>query len=113
MTGGGTRYMQVYEHIPPVLKRKSRAMRNQYANLWVKLLKLGVEQGEVAPELDLLIVVPYVLGGLNRIPEWYHPAKFRTQDVSAVACSILLNGLTLASTSAPGRSKRRAARHAV
>jgi AcrR family transcriptional regulator len=106
MTGSGTYYMQVYEYLPPVLKRSSRTMRDKYAKLWFDLLKFGVEQGAVDPGLNLAIAVPYILGGLNRIPEWFHSAKFKQEDVAASVSAILLGGMTPIATSA-AKPKRR------
>lgn len=104
MIGPGTRYMQVYEHLPPVLKRRSKAMRDKYARLWFELFELGMQKGEVDPDLNLLIVVPYLLGGLNRIPEWYRPSKFRPQDVAEIALRILSSGLTVGRNAVLSRS---------
>lgn len=109
MTGSGTHYMQVYEHLPPVLKRNSRAMRERYAKLWFGLLTLGIEQGAVDPGLNLKIAVPYILGGLNRIPEWFHSSKFRQEEVAATASSILLGGL-IPLVMPPAKPKRRSHR---
>jgi AcrR family transcriptional regulator len=76
MTGTFSQPKQVYEHLPPLLKRKRRAMRDRYAKLWFGLLQAGVDEGVVDSGLNLGIAVPYIFGGLNRVPEWFRGAKF-------------------------------------
>ena len=93
MTGEHMKQLQVYEHLPPVLKRRSRAMREQYAGLWMRLFETGVEEGEVDADLDLRIVVPYVLGSLNRVPEWSRHGKFRRSEIFGVVLPMILKGI--------------------
>lgn len=76
-----TPFMGVYEHLPPIIKKQSRSMRKQYTEFWVELINSGKESGEVRNDLHTRIYVTYLLGGLNRIPEWYHPESMKMQDV--------------------------------
>lgn len=85
-------YMQVYEHLPPIMKRRSRAMRQQYAEFWVQLFEEAMRSGEVAPDLEVSIVVPYLLGGLNRIPEWYQPKHMDIGRIADVVSESMLHG---------------------
>lgn len=89
----GERQLQVYEHLPPVLKRRSRAMRDTYAQLWTTLFEAGVQEGEIDADLDLRIVVPFVLGALNRIPEWSRHGKVRKNEIFGAVLPILLKGI--------------------
>jgi TetR/AcrR family transcriptional regulator, cholesterol catabolism regulator len=89
-------YLRVYEYLPPVLKRRSRAMRKRYAELWFTLFRDGIDNREVEPGLDLAIFVPYFLGALNKIPEWFRHKKFREADVAALISSTLLRGVSSA-----------------
>jgi AcrR family transcriptional regulator len=86
-------FMQVYEHLPPVLKRRSRSMRRRYANLWTGLLEDGVRRGEVDPRVDLSLFIPYFLGGLSRVPEWIHATKAKSGEVARLATITLLKGI--------------------
>lgn len=88
-----TPFMQVYEHLPPVMKRQSRDMRQTYANFWIKLLADGVASGDVRANLDLPILASYLLGGLNRVPEWYRPTKKDGDKVLRLIVSTALNGI--------------------
>lgn len=104
-------YMQVYEHLPPVVKRKSRGMRQAYAELWVRLFQDGMASGHVDPALDLSIFVPYFLGGLNRVQEWFRRGKSESGDVAAIAVSTLLRGIS--TPVLPKAPVRKAARRAI
>ena len=89
-----TAYMRVYDYLPPVMKRRSRAMRNKYADLWFRLFRDGISNGEVQANLDLTAFVPYFLGGLNRIPEWIRHKRFQNLDIAAMISSTLLKGIS-------------------
>ncbi|MBM0206459.1 TetR/AcrR family transcriptional regulator [Micromonospora sp. STR1s_5] len=109
MIGGETGHMNVYEHLPPVLKRRSRKMRDTYAGLWFELFTFGVEQKEVDRDLDLTLFVPYFLGGLNRVPEWFRPRKAKSSDVAAMAAETLLHGVLAGKTVRTSAASRKAA----
>jgi AcrR family transcriptional regulator len=93
MLSEGTAFLHVYEYVPPVLKRRSRAMREKYASLWVRIFEQGIAAGDVNADVDLSILIPYLLGGINRIPEWFRRNKFAMSDVVAMATDTLLHGI--------------------
>lgn len=93
MLGRETVYMQVYEHLPPVLKRRSRAMRDKYAKLWFRLFEDGVKEGDIDANINLNVFIPYFLGGLNRVPEWCRHKKVKSSEVAEIATRVLLNGV--------------------
>ena len=101
MLGRDTVYMQVYEHLPPVLKRRSRAMRDKYAKLWFRLFESGIDEGDIDPHVNLNLFVPYFLGGLNRVPEWFRQTRGKSSDVVEIATRALLFGVA----AQPSRSK--------
>ena len=88
--------MQVYEHLPPVLKRESSVTRKSYARLWFDLFNDGIKRGEIASELNLEIFVPYFLGGLNRVPEWFNSVRSDNKRVAHLAAAVLLDGVAVA-----------------
>ena len=88
--------MQVYEHLPPVLKRESSATRKSYAKVWFDLFNEGIKRGEVASDLNLEIFVPYFLGGLNRVPEWFNSVRSDNKRVAHLAATVLLEGVAVA-----------------
>lgn len=93
MVGKDRRFMHVYEHLPPIIKRRSRKMREKYALLWRGLFAAGVASGEVDPNVDLALLVPYFLGGLNRVPEWIRASGASSDAVAALATATLLRGI--------------------
>ena len=93
LVGKDQTYMHVYEHLPPVIKRRSRKMRETYAQLWHDLFAGGVASGEVDASIDLQLMVPYFLGGLNRVPEWLRASGASGNQVAALAITTLLDGI--------------------
>ncbi len=95
MVGKDRKYMHVYEHLPPIIKRRSRKMREKYAHLWHELFAGGVASGDVDPGVDLGVLVPYFLGGLNRVPEWIHASGAGSDAVASLATAIVLRGIVV------------------
>lgn len=91
--GDANTFLRIYEHLPPIMKRRSRAARQRYASMWLELLDSGVKTGEVDPTINLGIFVPYFLQGLNRIPEWFSPSRMTTDGVCDVIFSTTLKGI--------------------
>ncbi len=95
MVGKDRKYMHVYEHLPPIIKRRSRKMREKYAHLWHELFAGGVAGGDVDPGTDLGILVPYFLGGLNRVPEWIRASGAGSDAVASLATATVLKGIVI------------------
>jgi AcrR family transcriptional regulator len=93
LVGKDQKYMHVYEHLPPTIKRRSRKMREKYAQLWHGLFADGVASGETADGHDLSLLVPYFLGGLNRVPEWSRASGASSEQIAALAVATLLDGI--------------------
>lgn len=81
-------FIRVYEHLPPIIKRKARVTRKEYADFWVEFLKSGKQTGEVDPNLNLTLFVPFLLSGLNRVSDWYrdHMSVNEIADLIADTC---------------------------
>ncbi|RXT47996.1 hypothetical protein B6S44_23195 [Bosea sp. Tri-44] len=93
LVGKDQKYMHVYEHLPLVIKRRSRKMREKYAQLWHDLFAGGVASGEAAAGHDLRLLVPYFLGGLNRVPEWSRASGASSEKIAELAVVTLLDGI--------------------
>lgn len=93
MVGKDRKYMHVYEHLPPIIKRRSRKMREKYAHLWHELFAGGIASGDVDAGIDLGVLVPYFLGGLNRVPEWIRASGASSEAVAALATATVLQGI--------------------
>jgi AcrR family transcriptional regulator len=94
LVGKDQKYMHVYEHLPPIIKRRSRKMRERYAQLWHDLFADGMASGEASNGQDLQLLVPYFLGGLNRVPEWMRASGASSDQVAALAVATLLDGIS-------------------
>ncbi|WID98016.1 TetR/AcrR family transcriptional regulator [Bosea vestrisii] len=94
LVGKDQTYMHVYEHLPPIIKRRSRKMRETYARLWHDLFAGGVASGAVDADIDLRLLVPYFLGGLNRVPEWIRTSGANGEQVARLAIATLLDGIS-------------------
>lgn len=81
-------FIRVYEHLPPVIKRQARVTRKEYADFWVSFLDSGKQSGEVNPDLNLTLFVPFLLSGLNRVSDWYrdHMSINEIADLIADTC---------------------------
>jgi TetR/AcrR family transcriptional regulator, cholesterol catabolism regulator len=93
LVGKDQRYMHVYEHLPLMIRRRSRKMREKYAQLWHELFAQGVASGEAAHGHDLNLLVPYFLGGLNRVPEWSRASGASSAQIAGLAVATLLDGI--------------------
>lgn len=87
-----TAFMRVYEHLPPVMKRRSRVMRHAYAEIWYGLLEEGQASGEIRSDIDPKLVVPFLLAGLSRVIEWYNPQRMRIDQVCDMIVRTYLDG---------------------
>ena len=86
-------FMQVYEYLPTAVKRQSREMRHRYAGFWIAFLEAGKRSGEVRPDLDAQVFVPFFLSALNRLPEWVRPGPRPLDEIIAMICATMLDGI--------------------
>jgi AcrR family transcriptional regulator len=93
LVGKDQKYMHVYEHLPLVIRRRSRKMREKYTQLWHDLFAGGVASGEADGGHDLGLLVPYFLGGLNRVPEWSRVSGASSEQIAGLAVATLLDGI--------------------
>ena len=90
---GEDKKLQVHEHFPPALKRRSRRIREKYAKLWVQLFAEGVARREIDPDIDLEALVLYFLGSLNRVPVWLRASGRSSAAIIDLATRILIRGV--------------------
>lgn len=96
-------FLRVAEHLPPAMKRRGRAARQAYGRIWHDLLAQGQRSGEVDGLVDLGILVPFLLQALNRVPEWFSPARMTIEGVCEVIFATVLRGIL----TVPGNGTRR------
>lgn len=85
-------FIRVYEHLPPIIRRKARVSRKEYSGFWVAFLESGKECGEIDPDLNLAIFVPFLLSGLNRISDW-HREYMNVNEIADLIANIFLGGI--------------------
>jgi AcrR family transcriptional regulator len=84
--------------------------RRDYEALFVQILQDGVDEGSLAPDLDIGMAVLVILGALNWAPQWLSPqGEDSVEQVADRVTDLFLSGL---SAPAPTRSPK-AARPAV
>lgn len=84
--------MRIWEHLPPALKHRNRNERRNYAEIWRVLIEEGVRVGVVRTDIDIKIMVPFMLGSMNRVVEWYNPKYMTIDQVCKTLQKIYLNG---------------------
>lgn len=87
-----TAFMRVWEYLPPILKRRKRESRRAYAQIWYGLMEQGIREGVVRDDIELRILVPFVLTGMNRAIEWFRPGRMPIGAVCDAAVRINLDG---------------------
>lgn len=90
---GEDRKLQVHEHFPPALKRRSRRIREKYAKLWVQLFAEGVARKEIDADIDLEALALYFLGSLNRVPVWLKSSGRTSGAIADLATRVLMRGV--------------------
>lgn len=86
-------YIRIYGQLPPLIKRRSHEVRRAYQQLWIELLATGQSDGAIRTDLDLKLMVPLILGMLNRTMEWYNPRHTSLDDLIETALALLLSGI--------------------
>lgn len=84
--------MRIWEHLPPALKHRNRNERRTYAEIWKVLIEQGIRSGVVRTDIDAKILVPFMLGSMNRVVEWYNPKYMTIDQVCRTIQTIYLNG---------------------
>jgi AcrR family transcriptional regulator len=65
-----------------------------YEGLWARILKQGVDGGELDPELDRRIVVQALLGMCRSVHVWFRPeGRLPIQEVARILAEIALRGV--------------------
>ncbi len=107
-------YLRIYDHLPPIMKRRTRPNRLHYAQIWFDAFDRGVTSGEFAPDIEPTLFISLLLDSMNGVIEWFRPSRMTIDGVCETIETALLTGiLTAAARSAeagPGASARRQSR---
>ena len=86
-------FLREYRALPDEHRRKLLEQRQQYENVFRRLVTEGVERGEFAP-VDITMVTRAILGMCNWAIEWYSPrGKHSTQEIASTFSDLILRGL--------------------
>jgi TetR/AcrR family transcriptional regulator, cholesterol catabolism regulator len=88
-----TLFFDALKYLSPENRDKVQTKRDEYENIFVRVIQEGKEQG-VFKTKDSQIVVLYILGACNFMYTWYKPGGEKTIDeLSEMFIEMILNGL--------------------
>lgn len=87
-------YLRIYGQLPPVIKRRSRQMRNTYGRMWYDMFRAAQDCGEIRPHVDLTLLTSFLLGGLNRSMEWFNPTRDSLDGLIETILQSTLDGVS-------------------
>lgn len=105
--GGANTYLRIYEYLPPVMKRRTRKSRLDYAQLWFDTFDRGVANGEFSPSIDRITFISFLLDSLNGVIEWFRPARMTIEGVCEMIEAAVLEGILTDRARSTGLSRRR------
>lgn len=87
-------YLHDFHNLKQKLQQSEIEAPKHYQRLWTKLLKQGVESGELRQDLDVRVVGYAMLGMCNWAYRWYNPSgNMSAEDVADIFTKLTLEGL--------------------
>lgn len=81
------------KNLTPKFLRKYVQMRDEYENLFLKVIEEGLEKGQFSFDNGKMGAV-FTLGLLTSITQWYKPkGRFSPDKIASLACSYVLGAL--------------------
>lgn len=99
--GHASAFMRVWEHLPPTMRRRNRENRRAYAEIWYRLMEEGRAEGFIRSDIELRLLVPFVIAGMSRTIEWYNPRHMTIDMICDLVMRVYLDG----GITAPGSAK--------
>jgi AcrR family transcriptional regulator len=84
---------RVIGQIPASMRRKHAAMRSEYGDYWQGLFLRAAQSGHMRTDTRLGLARMFLMGALNWTTEWFDPKKKTPEEIAAVFCSFLFDGL--------------------
>lgn len=101
-------YLRIYDYLPPVMKRRTRSSRLEYAQLWFDVFDRGVAEGEFSDKIDRTTFISFLLDAMNGVIEWFRPSRMTIDGVCEMIESSVLEGIMTSQAKAKRPSPRRA-----
>ncbi len=86
-------YLRIYDHLPPIMKRRTRPNRLQYAQIWFDAFDRGVKAGEFSPDIDPTLFISFLLDSMNGVIEWFRPSRMTIDGVCEMIEKATLTGI--------------------
>lgn len=94
--------IRVWEHTPPTLRHRRRDKRREYAEIWYDLIEEGIREGVIRGDVNVRVLVPFLLGSMSRVQEWFNPKHMTIDEVCADVIRLLLEGAVAPGTNLAG-----------
>jgi TetR/AcrR family transcriptional regulator, cholesterol catabolism regulator len=89
-----TAALRLIGQLPNDIETESRRSRQTYSLFWRRLFEGAQSEGAFRDDLNLEAVRQLVLGGLNAIPDWFHPGG-QAGHLSEEGLAVHVNGILL------------------
>lgn len=87
--------MRVYGQMPEPLKRRNRAVREEYARFWDEMIAAARVAGEIRRDVSPKLMRLYVVGSLNWTVEWYNPRRGGVDSLVEEICRLVFDGIAI------------------
>lgn len=88
----GSAHIRCFAHVPPEIRRRLRAVRSRYENVWTELLAAAQTDGRIAAAIDLETLKFAIIGMMNWTLEWRLPAGAGPVDMADRFFRIVFEG---------------------
>ncbi len=86
-------YLRIYDHLPPIMKRRTRPSRLAYSQMWFDVFDRGVREGTFSREVDRVTFISFLLDALNGVIEWFRPSRMTIDGICAMVEQTVLRGI--------------------
>src|SRR5690348_724833 len=91
--------IRIYNELPPKLRRRTRAARVRYDELWRRLIADCAAAGELRRNTDLDVLRFLLIGAMNGALEWHRPGgRLKIDSLADSFAGIILDGASRSRT---------------
>jgi hypothetical protein len=67
---------------------------SEVEQLWLKVIRTGIESGELRADLDPRLVYRTIMGAISWVPRWYRPGGARSiAEIADTQADVIIHGL--------------------